>query len=424
MTRYLSSPRVPRFDRLVNGSSGRCLGSVLAVAIVSRMVRASAVPAMVTVFALLAVTSVAVRAATTDTTARAAIVMDMTTGAVLMEKNASMPLPPASMSKLMTLYLLFDALRERRVSLETQFQVSRKAAEMGGSKMFLREGENVSVENLIRGVIVQSGNDASVTIAENLAGTEDAFVRFMNVQANKMGLENSTFANSTGWPHPRHLVSAQDMVLLAERVIRDFPEFYGYFKEPEFTWDGVTQANRNPLLGLDAHVDGLKTGHTQAAGYGLVGSAFNGQRRIIFAVFGMESASERQRESLRLVNWAFREFSLMTIVERGERIATANVALGDRDEVGLISTADIVATAPFWAKEDVTLKLRYAGPLEAPVKAGDSVAELLVTFPEMPTTSYPLQAESDVGIGGVVARIKAVIEILVLEIAGLVPGSI
>ena len=356
-----------------------------------------------------------------DTTAKAAIVKDMTSGTILMEKNPDQRLPPASMSKLMTLYLLFDALREKRVNLQTKFQVSEKAAAMGGSKMFLREDEIVSVDDLIRGVIVQSGNDACIAIAENLAGTEEKFVLHMNQQAKAMGLENSTFANSTGWPHPHHLMSAADLIILAERIIADFPEYYGYFKEPSFTWDGITQKNRNPLLGLGAYVDGLKTGHTKEAGYGLVGSADNGVRRILFVVSGLESDSERRRESLRLVNWAFREFSITKVFERNTQVAKARVSLGAEKEVGLVSATDLFVTSPFWAKDAMTLTLRYREPLEAPIKKGSHVADLVVDFPGFPETTYPLLAETPVERGGLLARVSAVFEILWIRVHSLVP---
>ena len=359
-----------------------------------------------------------------DTTAKAAIVTDMTSGTVLMAKNADLSLPPASMSKLMTLYLLFDALKDRRVDLTTMFQVSEKAAKMGGSTMFLSAGENVSVDDLIRGVIVQSGNDACIAIAENLAGTEEAFVRFMNLKAEELGLENSTFANSTGWPHPAHMMSATDLIELAKRIIEDFPQYYGYFKEPEFTWGGVTQSNRNPLLGLGAHVDGLKTGHTNAAGYGLVGSADNGVRRILFVVSGLESEAERQRESLRLVNWAFREFSIVKVFESDTQVAQARVSLGSQNRVGLVTAGEVLVTSPFWAKDDMTVSLRYQDPLEAPIEKGSHVADLLVKFPGMPTSVYPLLAETSVERGGVISRVSAVFEIMWIGVSSLVLGTI
>ena len=208
-----------------------------------------------------------------DTLARSAMIVDQTTGTVLLAKDADRPIPPASMSKLMTTYMLFEALRDGRVTMDTKFLVSEKATSRGGSTMFLRTGERVTVRDLIQGIIVQSGNDACITVAENIAGTEEAFAEQMTTRANEMGMTASTFGNATGWPHPNQRMSARDLVFLAKELITKFPEYYGFFSQRSFTWDGVKQDNRNPLLNLGIGADGLKTGHTNEAGYGLVGSA-------------------------------------------------------------------------------------------------------------------------------------------------------
>lgn len=222
---------------------------------------------------VLALLLAAAPAVALDTSARAALVIDARTGARLLEKNADQPIPPASMSKLMTLDLVFEALSEGRLSLDDTFRVSRKASRMGGSKMFVREGDAIRVEDLLRGVIVQSGNDACVVLAEGLAGSEEAFARRMTERAHELGMTGSRFANATGWPHPEQVMTPEDLVFLARRIIQRFPEYYHFFSETEFTWEGITQRNRNPLLALDIGADGLKTGHTEEAGYGLVGSA-------------------------------------------------------------------------------------------------------------------------------------------------------
>jgi len=214
------------------------------------------------------------------TPARAAIVVDLTSGAVLLEKEADTPLPPASMSKLMTLDVVFEALESGRLSLDDTFRVSAYAASMGGSKMFIRDGETVSVADLLRGVIVQSGNDAAVALAEAISGTEAAFATLMNQRAEAMGLTHSNFSNATGWPDPQHMMSPRDLARLAERIITHYPDHYRIFSEESFTWDGITQRNRNPLLGVTEGADGLKTGHTEEAGYGLVASAIRDGRRI------------------------------------------------------------------------------------------------------------------------------------------------
>jgi D-alanyl-D-alanine carboxypeptidase (penicillin-binding protein 5/6) len=243
---------------------------------------------------------------TQTTPARGAIVIDLTSGAVLLDKNADTPIPPASMSKLMTLEVVFEALETGRLALDDTFRTSVRAAAMGGSKMYIRSGKAVSVESLLRGVIVQSGNDAAVALAEAISGTEEAFAALMTQRAADIGLTNSHFANSTGWPDPQHRMSPRDLATLAERIITRYPQHYGIFAETEFTWDGVTQPNRNPLLGAGIGADGLKTGHTEEAGYCLVASARRGERRILLVVTGLESSQQRRQEAERLINWAAR----------------------------------------------------------------------------------------------------------------------
>ena len=259
-------------------------------------------------------------AAEFETGASAAYVYDVTTGTVLFEKQSDVPLPPASMSKLMTLNMLFEALQDGRVSLDTQFAVSSRAKAMGGSSMFLNEQDRPTVEELIQGIIVLSGNDACVVVAEGLAGSEDSFARLMNRRAPDIGLTASTFANSSGWPNPNHRMSMHDLGVLATRLITQFPEYYGYFGQKEFLFDGRTpdnRFNRNPLLSLGIGADGLKTGHTSEAGYGLVGSAVQGKRRVVFVLTGMNSERERAEEAERVVNWAFRQFVEKTVLKEG-----------------------------------------------------------------------------------------------------------
>ncbi|MEM8659182.1 MAG: D-alanyl-D-alanine carboxypeptidase family protein, partial [Pseudomonadota bacterium] len=246
-----------------------------------------------------------------ETQAEAAYVIDMTTGTVLLDKNGEMPLPPASMSKLMTLLMLFEAVRDNpTVNLETEFNVSSKARAMGGSTMFLNERDKPTAEDLIKGIIVQSGNDATVVVAEGLAGTEDAFARMMNARAREMGMAQSTFVNASGWPSPNHLMSMKDLVILAETLIRDFPEYYGWFALEEWEYDDrapKNRFNRNPILNLGIGADGLKTGHTQEAGFSLVGSARQGNRRIVFAITGLDSRETRREEAESIINWGFRQ---------------------------------------------------------------------------------------------------------------------
>lgn len=352
------------------------------------------------------------RAVDQDTPAEAAILVDVTAGAVLFEKNADRPLPPASMSKLMTLFVVFEALEEGRIALSDEFRTSAKAASMGGSKMFIREGEVVSVENLIRGVVVQSGNDAAVALAEALAGTEEAFADYLTQRGREIGLKNSTFTNATGWPDPEHLMSVRDRAILAERVIREFPQYYGYFSEESFTWDGITQRNRNPLLGLGLGVDGLKTGHTEAAGYGLISSAKRGDRRVVLVLAGLESVAQRRQEAERLVNWAFRAFETRALYGAGETVATARTWIGAEEAVGLAPARDVILTAPFGMSDRAEITAEFVEPVEAPIAAGTELGQLRIAVPEMPEVTVPLVAAEDVARGGFGARIGAAAELL------------
>jgi D-alanyl-D-alanine carboxypeptidase (penicillin-binding protein 5/6) len=353
-----------------------------------------------------------------DTQARSAMIVDQTTGTVLLAKDADRPVPPASMSKLMTLQMLFEALRDGRVDMDTKFLVSDRATKLGGSTMFLRSGERVSVSDLIQGIIVQSGNDACITVAENLAGTEDAFAQQMTARATELGMTSSSFGNATGWPSPKQRMSARDLVFLANRLITKFPEYYTYFAQRSFTWDGVTQSNRNPLLALGIGADGLKTGHTNEAGYGLVGSAKQGDRRIIFMITGLESKSARASEAEKLTNWAFRQFVSKDLFKQGSRIAEADVWLGDTPKVGLVAESEISGLFPLGSVDDVELQVKYDGPLEAPIKKGTRVATLTITAPDMESTKHHLVAENDINNASIVSRVLASAELLGSDLLG------
>ena len=367
-------------------------------------------------FAILPLLSFALPAqAQFDTRASAAYVLDLTTDTVLMEKNADTPLPPASMSKLMTINLLFEALRDGRVTLSTEFGVSTKASRMGGSKMFLREGSRVSVENLIQGIVVQSGNDACVVVAEGLAGTEDAFARLMNDRAKALGMTNSTFANASGWPDPNQRMSMRDLGFLAKRIITEFPEYYGYFAETEFTWDGITQKNRNPLLNLGIGADGLKTGHTQEAGYGLVGSATQGPRRVVFVISGLQSENARAEEGERIVNWTFRQFTEKTVLKTDTVLADIPVWMGSLERVGVVPKQDILLLLPATVQKKITAEVVYQSPLEAPIKAGDEVARLNINIDGLAPKSIPLVAQQDITRGGFLPRLRTAVRVLTRE---------
>ncbi|MBK1635287.1 D-alanyl-D-alanine carboxypeptidase family protein [Rhodovulum adriaticum] len=350
-----------------------------------------------------------------ETRAKAAYVIDQSTGTVLLEKNAQQPLPPASMSKLMTLNMLFEALHDGRVTLQTRFSVSERAKAMGGSTMFLNERDRPTVEELIQGIIVMSGNDACVVVAEGLAGTEEAFARLMTERAQALGMENSTFANASGWPHPNQRMSMKDLAILAQRLIDEFPEYYGYFSEREFPFDGrapQNRFNRNPLLGLGIGADGLKTGHTSEAGYGLVGSALQAGRRVTFVISGLDTAEQRAEEAERIVNWAFRQFVQRKILREGQRLAETGVWLGEIEQVSLVVPADIEMLLPAVVREDVEAEITYRSPVIAPIAEGQELGELVINRPELAPVRVPLVAERAVARGGFVPRLRTAAQVL------------
>ena len=356
-----------------------------------------------------------------DTRATAAWVYDQTTGTVLLEKNAHEPLPPASMSKLMTLNMLFEALRDGRVSLDTRFPVSAKARAMGGSTMFLDETDRPTVESLIKGIIVQSGNDACVVVAEGLAGTEEAFARLMNERARVIGLTDSTFVNSSGWPHPDHRMSMADLGKLSTRLIEEFPTYYEYFALQEYEFDGRAPSNtrnRNPLLGLGIGADGLKTGHTQEAGYGLAGSAVQGDRRIVFVITGLDSQAARAEESERILSWAFRQFVQRTVAEKGTKFADVPVHMGASRTVPLVAAEDMSLLVPALVRDNLAAEVVFEAPVRAPISAGQQLGTLRIDLPELGLRELPLTAEHDVPMGGFLPRVRTAAEALLRDIAG------
>lgn len=352
-----------------------------------------------------------------ETQATAAWVYDVTTQTVLMDKNAEVPLPPASMSKLMTLNMLFEALRDGRVTMDTTFAVSEKAWKMGGSKMFVKPDDRPSVEELIHGIIINSGNDACVVVAEGLAGSEESFARLMSERAQALGMVNSHFANASGWPDPGQRMSTRDLGILAVRLIQEFPDLYPNFALTEFNYKDRVPANahnRNPLLrikGGDWQADGLKTGHTQEAGYGLVGSAVEvGGRRIVFVITGLPSEAARAQESEAIANWAFRQFAQKTVARAGNRVAAAEVWLGTAASVGLVPAQDVTLLVPASVQENITAEVVYTGPVEAPIVKGTQLGELVVHVPDLPDARIPLVAETDVARGGFVKRLSTAVQ--------------
>lgn len=334
-------------------------------------------------------------------------IYDVSTHQILAEQNADIPLPPASMSKLMTLAMLFDALRDGRAQLTSTWSVSRRAHEMGGSSMFLETRDRPTTEDMIRGIAVVSGNDAAVAVAEGLGGTEEAFAAMAQRRAEQLGMTETTIANASGWPDPRHRMSLRDLGTLARYIIEEHDEYYHYLSEREFTWNDITQPNRAPLLGAGIGVDGLKTGHTEAAGYSLVGSAHQGNRRIIYVFSGLNSAAERVEEAERIVNWAFRQFSQRELFEQGEIVTQAEVWMGAETEVPLVAASDVNVLVSAVVSEPVSARVEYDGPVQAPVAEAQPIGELVVQVEGMSESRFPLVAGQAVDEGGFMVRVTA-----------------
>lgn len=327
------------------------------------------------------------------TAAQYAYIIDDGSNTVLFDKNGAEAVPPSSMSKLMTLYMLFDRIKSGIVKLDDTFLVSKKAWQKKGSKMFVGYNTRISVEDLIRGIIVQSGNDACIVVAEGVSGSEEAFVEEMNEMAQTLGLKESHFTNSTGWPNDEHVMSVRDLATLSSHLIADFPEYYHYFKETEYTYNGIKQYNRNVLLLHNENVDGLKTGHTEAAGYGIVISGKKKNRRLIVALNGMSSKKERAQEAERLLTYGFRNFENIDLFSQGEAVHTAEVWFGDKKEISLVAPRNITLTVPKnWNKKHNKAVIRYQSPLLAPIQEGDQVAELVIESKNMPAITIPLVA--------------------------------
>ncbi|MBR6663657.1 MAG: D-alanyl-D-alanine carboxypeptidase, partial [Alphaproteobacteria bacterium] len=308
---------------------------------------------------------------------------------------------PASMSKLMTVYVLLSKIKEGEVSLEDTFVVSEKAwrkggAASGGSTMFLKIGQEVKVEDLIKGIVIQSGNDACITVAENLAGSEEEFASMLNETAEKIGLTNASFMNATGLPHPEHKISVEDLAKLARRIIKEFPEFYHYFKQKEFTFNGIKQGNRNPLLYSLKGADGLKTGHTEEAGFCLTGSVVRGDRRLIEVVAGLESNKERSEETESLMTWGFASFDNYKFFNKNQILAEVPVWYGTSKSIELVIDEEVVKTLKKSDRNKYEAKVVYEGPIKAPVFKGDKVGEVVISYKGKEINRYPLVAKDSV----------------------------
>lgn len=333
---------------------------------------------------------------TNTTPAREAIILDYDTGTVLFEKNPDQRMPTSSMSKTMTMYMIFDALKSGKLTLDQKLPVSEKAWRMQGSKMFVALGSQVSVEDLIRGVIIQSGNDATIVLAEGLAGSEDRFAEMMNEKAAEMGMKNTHFANASGWPDPLHYSTARDLAILAGHLIRDFPEFYPYFAELDFKYNNIQQYNRNPLLRHKVGADGIKTGHAEEAGYGLIGSGIRDGRRVILVVNGLPDMKTRENEGVRLLEWALSAFEHKTLFSAGDSVGSAPVVLGTQDSVPITVEKTLLITAPKNSSTGLRAESVYDAPLRAPVAKGERIGTLRVDTPLLGVQEFPLVAGADV----------------------------
>ncbi|MFZ1414542.1 MAG: D-alanyl-D-alanine carboxypeptidase family protein [Defluviicoccus sp.] len=357
-----------------------------------------------------------------ETKARQALLVDMQTGAVMFEKNADEPMVPASMTKIMTVYMLFDRLKKGELRLNDTMTISENAWSKGGaasqgSTMFLKTGDRVRVEDLLHGIIVQSGNDASIAVAEGLAGSESAFAEEMNRRAREIGMRNSNFRNASGLPEADHLTTARDLAVLAKRTIEDFPEFYNFYSEREFFYNSIRQGNRNPLLYKAGGGDGLKTGHTKASGYGLTASAIRGGRRLILIINGLASMQDRGEEAQRLLDYGFHEFENVQLFKAGEEVAKADVWYGAAREVALVSQRDILVTLPRTARPGMNVVVSYTGPVPAPIAAGQQLAILKMSAPGVGAMEQPLVAGAPVEKLGVFGRLVFAITHLVGSLA-------
>ncbi|MCS5597256.1 MAG: D-alanyl-D-alanine carboxypeptidase [Alphaproteobacteria bacterium] len=348
------------------------------------------------------------------TSAKQAYMIDFDTGMVLYQKNAEEKMPTSSMSKVMTTTMVFDALKQGRLSVTDKFKISEKAWRKGGSKMFVKVGDLVTIDDLLNGILVQSGNDATIVVAEGMAGSEKAFAEAMTMKAHELGMKNSNFVNASGWPEDDHYSTAHDLAIMAQHVIKTYPEYMDYFSRTEFTYSNITQKNRNPLLYRNIGADGMKTGHTEIGGYGLIGTGKTDEgRRVILVVNGLESIKDRANEGARLLQWGLNGFDNITLVSAGETITKAEVALGRQSDVNLTIKDDIFITVPKLAKSRITMNVKYNGPLTAPVSAGTEVGTLYVDIPELGTKEYPLYTAAPVAELGFFARAIAHLKMII-----------
>jgi serine-type D-Ala-D-Ala carboxypeptidase (penicillin-binding protein 5/6) len=348
-----------------------------------------------------------------DTQATHALIVEVDTGTVLLDKAGEERMPPASMSKVMTAYVVFDMLKKGQVKLTDELPVSEEAWRTGGSKMFVPLGGKISIDDLVHGMIVQSGNDACVVLAEGLAGSKEAFVDLMNKKAKEIGLKDSHFANVDGLPDPNHWMTAQDLVTLAIRTIKDFPEYYKIYSDIDFRFNDIKQGNRNPLLYKNDGADGLKTGHTDEAGFSLTASVKRGDRRIVLVLGGLPTMKARAQESERLIEWAFREFNDYRLFSAGETVDEAPVWLGEDARAPLSVAKDLVVTLSRKARPGMQVTVQYDSPIPAPIAKGETVGKIVIAAPDTTPIEAPLVAAADVPRMNAVGRVATLAGYLV-----------
>jgi len=348
-------------------------------------------------FSLLFLIFISFKSYSLDTKAEHAVVIDYDTNEILFEKNANVRVSPASMTKIMTVYAAFDRIKNTDLSITNKCRISPRAYKMGGARTFLEIDDNVSIDALLNGIIIQSGNDASIALAECLGGTEENFVKLMNVYSTRLGMNNTNFINSSGWPDPNHFSTVKDLAIVSNSLIRNFPDLYSYFSKNEFTYNNIKQPNRNHLLNNVEGSDGLKTGYTKKSGWGIAASAIRNQRRVTVVINGTNSSRSRLNEASNLINWAFNQTSQVILFEKNQVITNVDVWLGNKPSVNLITDKKILSTLSFDQIQLLKSTIEYKKPISAPVVKGNEYGKLLIEIEGKSTLKIPLIAESSVG---------------------------
>lgn len=364
-------------------------------------------------FSFLVIIIIPFKSYSIDTKAEQAVVIEYDTNEILFEKNAEARVASASMTKIMTVYAAFDRIRNTNLSITNKCRISPRAYKMRGSRTFLEIDDSVSIDDLLKGIIIQSGNDASVALAECLGGTEEDFVKLMNIYAERLGMKNTNFTNSSGWPEPNHFSSVKDLAILSNALVRDFSDLYAYFSEKDFTYNEIKQPNRNKLLTNVEGVDGLKTGYTKESGWGIAATAIRNERRITVVINGASSSRSRMNEASNLINWAFNQTSQIILFEKNQVITNVDVWLGSKPSVNLITNNMIVSTLSFDQLQLLKSKIEYTKPISAPVIKGNVYGKLLIDIQGKPTLEIPLLAANDIKEINPIFRIFSAIKYLI-----------